>query len=353
MGQAWDSGGAGIRTQETLARPTVFKTAPFDRSGTPPSGSVYGGATPRGRRRRSPAAAPTPAGRRPGWRRAASSGEARSGDRTPRARARTAARSVSRTSRRPSKCGVSSIASRAAVSSARDSLIRTSPSHRMAQSVPRWGDATTPSFEGAHHAVRRRSGLCGSGSRRVLRPVNVRDPALARPADSVQQLSAGRRGCQVDRNEAVGETLGDPGLELEVTEPVRSHRRAEEIPQLLASLEVRGHLDRLAKREELSARPLDADRCRRPHIHGIAAPALRRSGAWYGVQLATRSGAPSGRSTSGTSPWKFSRIARAIRSTTAVPFSVWTGSGPCSPRKRICRRRAWKSVVFEIDAVSR
>ena len=48
MGQAWDSGGAGIRTQETLARPTVFKTAPFDRSGTPPSGSVYG-ATPRER----------------------------------------------------------------------------------------------------------------------------------------------------------------------------------------------------------------------------------------------------------------------------------------------------------------
>ena len=29
-------GGAGIRTQEALARPTVFKTAPFDRSGTPP-----------------------------------------------------------------------------------------------------------------------------------------------------------------------------------------------------------------------------------------------------------------------------------------------------------------------------
>jgi hypothetical protein len=31
-----NDGGAGIRTQETLARPTVFKTAPFDRSGTPP-----------------------------------------------------------------------------------------------------------------------------------------------------------------------------------------------------------------------------------------------------------------------------------------------------------------------------
>ena len=45
-----------------------------------------------------------------------------------------------------------------------------------------------------------------------------------------------------------------------------------------------------------------------------------------------RSGAPYGRSTSGTSPWKFSRIASAIRSTTAVPFSVCTGSAPRSPR---------------------
>ena len=31
------SGGGGIRTHEALARPTVFKTAPFDRSGTPPT----------------------------------------------------------------------------------------------------------------------------------------------------------------------------------------------------------------------------------------------------------------------------------------------------------------------------
>ena len=31
-----ENGGTGIRTQEALARPTVFKTAPFDRSGTPP-----------------------------------------------------------------------------------------------------------------------------------------------------------------------------------------------------------------------------------------------------------------------------------------------------------------------------
>ena len=30
------NGGGGIRTHEALARPTVFKTAPFDRSGTPP-----------------------------------------------------------------------------------------------------------------------------------------------------------------------------------------------------------------------------------------------------------------------------------------------------------------------------
>jgi hypothetical protein len=33
------SGGGGIRTHGTLARPTVFKTAPFDRSGTPPTAS--------------------------------------------------------------------------------------------------------------------------------------------------------------------------------------------------------------------------------------------------------------------------------------------------------------------------
>src|SRR4029079_7781408 len=231
------------------------------------------------------------------------------------------------------------------------------------RSVPRKGDATTHPRDRipcVAPATRERPASRGGAGRlvarlrgdRALRTPDVRDPTLARPADSVQQLSAGRRGGQVDRDQPVGETLGDPELELEVAEPVRAHRSAEEIAQLLASLEVRGHLDRLAKREELSARPFDADRCRRPHIHGIAGPAARRAGAWYGVQLATRSGAPNGRSTSGTSPWKFSRIARAIRSTTAVPFNVWTGSGPCSPRKRICRRRAWKSVVFEIDAVS-
>ena len=30
------NGGGGIRTHEALARLTVFKTVPFDRSGTPP-----------------------------------------------------------------------------------------------------------------------------------------------------------------------------------------------------------------------------------------------------------------------------------------------------------------------------
>ena len=32
----FSSGGGGIRTHEALARLTVFKTVPFDRSGTPP-----------------------------------------------------------------------------------------------------------------------------------------------------------------------------------------------------------------------------------------------------------------------------------------------------------------------------
>jgi hypothetical protein len=45
----------------------------------------------------------------------------------------------------------------------------------------------------------------------------------------VQQLSAGRRGGQVDRDKAVGETLGDSELELEVAEPMRAYGRAEEV----------------------------------------------------------------------------------------------------------------------------
>jgi hypothetical protein len=32
-----ENGGGGIRTHEPREEPTVFKTAPFDRSGTPPA----------------------------------------------------------------------------------------------------------------------------------------------------------------------------------------------------------------------------------------------------------------------------------------------------------------------------
>ena len=70
-------------------------------------------------------------------------------------------------------------------------------------------------------------------------------------------------------------------------------------------------------------------------------------------QFAIRPGAPYGSSTSGTSPWRFSRIASRARSVTTVPFSVCGVSSPVSPRKRIPSRRAWKSVVFEHDVTSR
>ena len=46
-------------------------------------------------------------------------------------------------------------------------------------------------------------------------------------------------------------------------------------------------------------------------------------------------------------------IARSDRAVTAVPFSVCTGSSPFSRRKRTPRRRAWKSVVFDVDVISR
>ncbi len=35
-----NGGGGGIRTHGTLARTTVFKTAPINRSGTPPSRTI-------------------------------------------------------------------------------------------------------------------------------------------------------------------------------------------------------------------------------------------------------------------------------------------------------------------------
>src|SRR5215216_7439003 len=50
------SGGGGIRTLGTLARTTVFETAPFNHSGTPPGASIIGTCGGRalrtGRRRR-------------------------------------------------------------------------------------------------------------------------------------------------------------------------------------------------------------------------------------------------------------------------------------------------------------
>ena len=42
------------------------------------------------------------------------------------------------------------------------------------------------------------------------------------------------------------------------------------------------------------------------------------------------------------------------RQVTAVPLSVWAISGlPPSARTRMSRRRAWKSVVFDVDVTSR
>ncbi len=57
--------------------------------------------------------------------------------------------------------------------------------------------------------------------------------------------------------------------------------------------------------------------------------------------LVTRAGAPKRCSTSGTSPPKFSRIASAQRSVTAVPFNVCGVTSCFSPtRKRMPERRA-------------
>ena len=44
--RATRNGGAGIRTQGALARPVVFKTTPFGRSGTPPRAAIVAGRRP-------------------------------------------------------------------------------------------------------------------------------------------------------------------------------------------------------------------------------------------------------------------------------------------------------------------
>ena len=51
-----------------------------------------------------------------------------------------------------------------------------------------------------------------------------------------------------------------------------------------------------------------------------------------GYETRTSAGAPYRVSTSGTPPWKFSRIARSARSVTIVPFSVCGFSRPLSER---------------------
>ncbi len=68
-----------------------------------------------------------------------------------------------------------------------------------------------------------------------------------------------------------------------------------------------------------------------------------------------------GTSTSGTRTvpsacWKFSRMAATVRPTARPdPFSVCANSGlaPAAGRYLIWARRAWKSVKFEHDEISR
>ena len=83
----------------------------------------------------------------------------------------------------------------------------------------------------------------------------------------------------------------------------------------------------------------------RKRLDALDAPAVglaeKRDGARSVGHDSTRGGAPYGASASGTSPWKFSRSASTMRSTTVVPLSVWTGSGPCSRLTRVLSRRAW------------
>src|SRR5689334_8143333 len=76
-------------------------------------------------------------------------------------------------------------------------------------------------------------------------------------------------------------------------------------------------------------------------------------------RASTRAGAPHACSTSGmttepSSCWPFSRIAIRCRQVTAVPLSVCTWRGaPPGPRWRMSSRRAWKSVVLEVEVTSR
>ena len=96
--------------------------------------------------------------------------------------------------------------------------------------------------------------------------MHLGDPALAGSANSVEKLAACRCRREVDGDEAVREALGELAIEFEGAEAMRAHSNPEEVAHLLATLEVRGHFDGFSEREKLSTRPLDADRCRRPHV---------------------------------------------------------------------------------------
>jgi hypothetical protein len=83
-----------------------------------------------------------------------------------------------------------------------------------------------------------------------------------------------------------------------------------------------------------SCRPVISDgRAGNPHV--------LRSAPQAAHQRRTVAGAPYSRSGSGTSPWKFSRIASAHRPVAAVPFSVCGVSSAFPRRKRVPSRRAW------------
>ena len=85
----------------------------------------------------------------------------------------------------------------------------------------------------------------------------------------------------------------------------------------------------------------DRPRLARRGLHGgsDSVEGSTRAGARHRL---TRAGAPKRCRTSGTSPPKFSRIASAQRSVTAVPFSVCGVTSCFSPsRKRMPERRAW------------
>ena len=135
-----------------------------------------------------------------------------------------------------------------------------------------------------------RLGSCGDGRLRARRLSG--EPATRAAPNGAEELRARGGGREVDGHETVRETLGDIPLELDVTDPVRADGDAERVAGLLAAVEVGGHLDRLSESKELRSRPLDTYYPLRPHTRVIGVPGGRATAGRYGIQLATRSGAP-------------------------------------------------------------